>query len=264
MSANQLDDILEVTIQIRDLLTEIRDLLVVDPNPLPPNPDRNEPAGMALLTDIVFNTPPPIYGQEPLPNKPGWMIVNNHEPGWQATGWCTLDLPEGYDFVYPKGMIEGDAPATIYYITPNARAMYAAFHWKISDPYDYGPVGQKICFIFHDSQGQTFLAVSPVTKGLVCLAEIYAEPIYFNPNVNQTEIVLDEWHFIEWYINLDTTEIKYWMDGILQADHKGYYHPNNIGMDMFQFSPTWGGNSGGKKRFEDHYYFKDAYLSMRA
>jgi hypothetical protein len=251
--------ILEVLIESRDLLTEIRDLLLLTTGS---SEENNEPIDMTKLSDIIFDTPPPTYGQEPLPDKPGWMIVNNSPVGEGINGWCCLDPQYGYDFVYPKGMVEGSAPSTIYFITPNSRAMYARFSWRVSDPFDYGPNGQKICFIFHDSAGQTFLSLGP-SKHLHCLAEIYAEPRYFDPNVNVTEVTLDEWHFIEWFIDLDSGTLKYWLDGLLQGDHTGYHHPDNVGMDMFQFSPTWGGNIGAMKHEEDHYYFRQAYLSIR-
>jgi hypothetical protein len=31
---------------------------------------------------------------------------------------------------------------------------------------------------------------------------------------------------------------------------------------MFQFSPTWGGNTGARKRQTDHYWFDHLHLSV--
>ena len=72
-------------------------------------------------------------------------------------------------------------------------------------------------------------------------------------------VTLGEWHRIEWYARLSTGTLKWWLDGVLQGSHDDVGNPH--GFDMFQFSPTWGGNSGARKRETDHYWFDHLRLS---
>jgi len=38
---------------------------------------------------------------------------------------------------------------------------------------------------------------------------------------------------------------------------------NSYNFSMFQFSPTWGGNSGARKRETDHYWYDHVHISSR-
>ena len=80
------------------------------------------------------------------------------------------------------------------------------------------------------------------------------------PNVNATPVTLGQWHRIEWYASKHGT-LKWWLDGVLQGDHSDVR--NSFNFDMFQFSPTWGGNSGARKRETDRYWFDHVHLSVR-
>ena len=53
----------------------------------------------------------------------------------------------------------------------------------------------------------------------------------------------------------------WWHDGVLQGSHTDVRNLYNF--DMFQFSPTWGGNSGARKRETDHYWYDHVHLSSR-
>ena len=80
------------------------------------------------------------------------------------------------------------------------------------------------------------------------------------PNVNATVVTLGQWHKIEWYASKNGT-LKWWLDGVLQGSYTNVR--NSFNFDMFQFSPTWGGNSGARKRQTDHYWYDHARLSTR-
>jgi hypothetical protein len=230
----------------------------------------NEPAGLALISDWGLDQVAPASGDVPIAGSGGWKIVENTSPG-SARGWTerVLDATAPaspsfvYDFVYPAGMVEGTAPAAVYYDGLNADEVYAGFWWKPSSPFDYGPNGNKIAFIYNGggaSGGQQFLILMPDGR-LHVLPEMPGDYRWRTPNVTPTVVALGQWHRIEWYTNRITGTMKWWLDGVLQGSYTDVKNP--IKFDMFQFNPTWGGNSGARKHQTDHYWFDHAHLSKR-
>jgi hypothetical protein len=247
----------------------------------------NEPEGMTVLTDWGFDQAPPTSGDVPIPDTPGWSIVYGIPPG-PTRGWvqpasdpaAPFSPPHVYDFVYPDGMVEGSAPGTVYYPRsssglmaylplpssqrglPDADEVYVAFWWKPSSPFDFGPNGNKIAFLFNgggDRGGQQFLILMPDQR-LHVLPEYPNDYRWRRPNVNATAVTLGAWHRIEWYAQLSTGTLKWWLDGVLQGSHQDVRNAHRF--DMFQFSPTWGGNTGARKRQTDHYWFDHVHLSV--
>jgi hypothetical protein len=247
----------------------------------------NEPEGMTVLTDWGFDQSPPTSGDVPIPDSPGWSIVYGIPPG-PTRGWvqsasdptAPFSPPHVYDFVYPEGMVEGSAPGTVYYPRsssglmaylplpssqqrlPDADGVYVAFWWKPSSPFDLGPNGNKIAFLFNgggDRGGQQFLILMPDGR-LHVLPEYPNDFRWRRPNVNATPVTLGTWHQIEWYAQLSTGTLKWWLDGVLQGSHRDVRNAHSF--DMFQFSPTWGGNTGARKRQTDHYWFDHLHLSV--
>jgi len=248
----------------------------------------NEPAGLTVRTDWGLDQALPTAGDVPISGSPAWSIVNNSLPG-NASGWAQLVSDPGaplspplvYDFVYPQGMVEGRAPATVYYPRHDygirallrlpwsdrerlgAGEVYVGFWWKPSSPFDIGPNGNKIAFLFNgggEAGGQQFLILMPDGR-LHVLTEYPGDLRWRDPNVNATLVTLGAWHRIEWYCNLGTGALKWWLDGVLQGSHSDVRNAHNF--DMFQLSPTWGGNSGAQKRETDHYWFDHVHLSAR-
>jgi hypothetical protein len=235
----------------------------------------NEPSELTVATDwgMDQNIPSGYPLDTPIPGAPpGWNVVYEVAPG-PATGWAErvsdpsapLSPSNVYDFVYPEGMVEGNAPATVYYAYSSLkREVYAAFWWKPSSPFDLGPNGNKVAFLFNGgggAGGQQILMMLPDQR-LHVLPEEYPGPLMWrHPNVNATVVTLGQWHLIEWYCNLDTSTLKWWLDDVLQGSHTDV--TNQHGFDMFQFSPTWGGNIGAQKSQTDHYWFDHVHLSAR-
>jgi hypothetical protein len=240
-------------------------------NTTPPVPGgwANEPAGMTLRTDWGLDQAIPTSGDVSIPGSPGWKVVANASPG-SSRGWAArvsdasapLSPSNVYDFVYPSGLSEGEAPATVYYAGLGATDLYAGFWWKASSPFDIGPNGNKIAFMFNGgggAGGQQFLILYPDQR-LRVLPEYPGDYQWRTPNVNATVVTLGQWHKIEWYASKNGT-LKWWLDGLLQGSYTNA--TNSYNFDMFQFSPTWGGNSGATKNQTDHYWFDHARLSTR-
>jgi hypothetical protein len=160
-------------------------------------------------------------------------------------------------------MVEGNAPATVYYNNLGATEVYAGFWWKPSSPFDLGPDGNKIAFMFNGGGGlggQQFLILLPDGR-LHVLPEYLLDFRWRHPNVNATVVTLGAWHQVEWYANVATGTLKWWLDGLLQGSYTDVR--NLFKFDMFQFSPTWGGNIGARKHETDHYWFDHVRLSTR-
>ena len=74
-------------------------------------------------------------------------------------------------------------------------------------------------------------------------------------------VTLGTWHRIEWYVQLSSGTLKWWLDGALQGSYADVR--NRVPFDMFQLNPTWGGNSGARKHQTDHYWFDHVRVSAR-
>jgi hypothetical protein len=243
---------------------------VSNSSPPPTGSWPNKPTGMTVRTDWGMDQAPPTSGDVSIPGSPGWKVVANASAG-SSGGWAQLASDPGapsspsnvYDFVYPAGVVEGEAPATVYYANLGTREVYAGFWWKPSSPFDMGPNGNKIAFLFNGgggSGGQQFIILMPDQR-LHVLPEYPGDFRWRTPNVNATVVTLGVWHRIEWYVNLGTGALRWWLDGVLQGSHNDVTNSRNF--DMFQFSPTWGGASGARKRQTDHYWFDHVHLSVR-
>jgi Bacterial Ig domain len=230
----------------------------------------NEPTGMTLLSDWGLDQQPPFSGDVPIAGSGGWKIVSQASPG-SSRGWvervldasAPLSPSNVYDFVYPQGMVEGNAPGTVYFDGIGRKEVYVGFWWKASTPFDYGPDGNKIAFIFNGGGaggGQQFMILLPDGK-LHVLPEYPGDFRWRDPNVTATTVSLNVWHRIEWYTNVTTGTMKFWLDGVLQGSYTDVR--NTVNFDMFQLSPTWGGNIGAKKKETDHYWFDHVRLSAR-
>jgi hypothetical protein len=224
---------------------------------------------MTVLSDWSLDQPIPTSGDVPIPGSPGWKVGYDMPIG-STRGWAErtsdpaapLSPPGVYDFVFPEGMVEGFAPATVYYRF-TAREVYVGFWWKASQPFDLGPNGNKIAFLFNgggEAGGQQFLILRRDGR-LHVLPEYSGDFQWRAPNVNPTAVTLGAWHRIEWYVQLSSGTLKWWLDGVLQGSHTDVR--NRVDFDMFQISPTWGGNTGARKRETDHYWFDHLHLSAR-
>jgi hypothetical protein len=225
---------------------------------------------MRVLTDWGFDQTPPTAGDVPIPGSPGWSIVYERPPG-PTSGWAQLASDPAapfspanvFEFVYPRGMVEGTAPSTVYFEPVNASEVYLAFWWKASSPFDLGPNGNKIAFLFNGAGGfggQQFLILRPDGR-LHVLPEYPRDFRWRNPNVNGTVVTLGVWHLIEWHSQLSTGTLEWWLDGVLQGRHTDVR--NSFDFDVVKISPTWGGNIGAQKRQTDHYWFDHVHLSVR-
>jgi hypothetical protein len=229
----------------------------------------NEPSGLTARTSWGFDQVLPVNNSS-ISGAPGWGVAWNAPVG-DPNGWAVRasdssapSSPYVYDFVYPQGMVEGTAPATVYWGNINSSEAYVRFWWKPSSGFDIGPNGTKVAFLFNanDSGGgnQQFMMLRPDGK-LHILPEYPGDFRWRGPNVNATTVSLGQWHLIEWHSNVATGTLRWWLDGVLQGSHTDVRNPNSF--NEFKFSPTFGGNSGATKRQTDHFWYDNVYISAR-
>ncbi len=243
---------------------------------------------MTVVADWGFDQAPPLSGDVPIPGSPGWSVVYGLPPD-PAHGTVQLGSdprapfspPHVYDVIYPEGMVEGLAPTTVYYprsasgirrlwrmVSAEREGLsssdaYVGLWWKPSAPFDLGPNGNKIAFLFNGggaTGGQQFLILLPDGR-LHVLPEYPGDYRWRDPNVHASLVALGAWHRIEWHSNVRTGTLEWWLDGVLQGRHTDV--TNRYDFDVFKLSPTWGGNSGARKRETDHYWFDHVRLSVR-
>ncbi len=218
---------------------------------------------MKVVADWGFDQAPPLSGDVLIPGSPGWSVVYGLPPD-PAHGTVQLasdprapfSPPHVYDVVYPEGMVEGLAPTTVYYprsasgiqrmlgrVSGEADGLgspeaYVGLWWKPSAPFDLGPNGNKIAFLFNGggaTGGQQFLILLPDGR-------LHVLPEY--PGDYRR-----------------TGTLEWWLDGVLQGRHTDVR--NSYDFDVFKLSPTWGGNTGARKRETDHYWFDHVRLGVR-
>ena len=110
------------------------------------------------------------------------------------------------------------------------------------------------------SGGQQVLIMLPDGR-LHVLPEYPGDFRWRDPNVNATAVTLGVWHRVEWYSQLSTGTLKWWLDGVLQGSYTDVRNP--VAFNLFEFSPTFGGNTGALKRQTDHYWFDHVHVSTR-
>ena len=250
--------------------------------PEPPQPDPgwpNCPTHLSKLTEwncagqLAWTSDGSSYVDEPVPGSEGFRCIYNHEPGtlWPNDpsagpfagtpyGWAqerqdptAPSSPQAVaEFTYAKGMRYGIAPATIYKewgFGPGYREWYCGYWFKLSDPFDFGPVGCKHVFFFNGGGGfggQSFTCMTPDRQ--LCFMPEYPTPPpnpYYvrRPNQPGVKVVsLGAWHRAELYVNLDTHAIRWWLDGVLQGDYTDLIE-QSFAFSMVQFSSTFGGNA---------------------
>jgi len=238
------------------------------PPPPPPGVWPNEPAGLPLVTDWGLDVALPTSGDVPIPGSPGWHVNFNssvgNQQGWALLGTdaSALGSPPGiYDFVYPSGMVQGSAPATVYYPSINVQEIYIGFWWKASNPTELIGAGQKICFEFYPTGNAYMVYTGSGRPGGGHIDIVTSGSNRWTFNVDATDVPFGQWHQVEWYMSRASGALKLWVDGVLKTSVANVSYPGSSFV-MFQFSPTWGG-VGGVKTETDHYYFDHVHISGR-
>jgi hypothetical protein len=205
-----------------------------------------------------------------------------------------LSGPNVAQITYPAGLLSGTEPWTLY-LNPAqpGREYYTAFWWKASAPWQGDPSGiNKISFwqdgapscanliVMMNNQNQAAylltvtLEFNAAMNGHLGNAWGSGTVWHTAGNVSGGNYVITPgtWYRIELYFKGSTTPtsrdgvLRYWVakQGDTGATPVGDY--TNVNFDtanfvQFSFAPTWGGNSGVRKRAPDYYWVDHVHIS---
>ena len=169
----------------------------------PDGPWPNEPAGFTVYTDWGMDSVPPTVPDALIPGSALWHARTG--PAGDADGWAELvadaSAPRSpssvYSFVYPTGMVDGSAPANVWVPLPDFDEVYVGFWWKVSDPWQYHNVGDKVGYLWSDASNM-FLIQSGSPPRLFAYVQ-FSGSEWLDPNVQATTITRGVWHRVELY-----------------------------------------------------------------
>jgi hypothetical protein len=233
-----------------------------EPVPVPvPVPTTNEPAGMTRLVEWVCNQDLPVESG-PIPGSPDFHVAWNAPIG-DPEGWAVRADHDGKsvcDFVYPAGMVEGTAPATVWKQI-HGDEVYVRFWWKPTEAFDVGPNGTKLLHLMNGAGGKQFLILYPDGKLHVYPEYDPRDQQWRSPLASVPPVPLGQGHIVEWWANRITGDGAVWLDSQPNLRYAGARSTQPF--DYFFLSPTFGGNSGARKLRTDHFYFGNIVLSTR-
>src|ERR1041385_684650 len=246
----------------------------------------NRPIDFDTITDWGFDGPGaiPTSGDVPIPGSPGWRVANNSPPG-NTEGWAQLSSDAAaprspstiLQFVYPSGYHDGHSPANIYWPgQPAVNEIYVGFWWKMSNPWQFHPVLQKLGYLIPTSGSpipDLYLAVHSSDRLLYVDMQTGTSGNLV-PNVpNPTIVTLGEWHQVELYAQYVPGQwghLKWWLDGQLQGDYTGPppAFPNTTGIPApftngWEFAPVFGGSDGTQKTETDYFWYDHVHIAGR-
>jgi hypothetical protein len=263
--------------------------------PPPPGSFPNEPPGFRTLTEWAYNQVVTSSRGQFAHGSNVW----NQTPGAGAAAIVSdpdapLSPPNVVQLTYPVGLLSGEAPWTLFINPlPPGREFYTAFWWKPSDSWQGDPSGINKITFWQDA--------APASGNLILMMNNQRQSAYvldvnleFNTAVNDHlantmgsktswhvfgnvrggnyVIVPGTWYRIELYFKGSTTPtsrngmLRWWMtkQGDAAPTPVGDY--TNVNFDtpefiQFSFAPTWGGNSGVRKRRSDYYRIDHVHIS---
>lgn len=255
----------------------------------------NEPAGFTTLTDWSYDQ---LVTRKNGKQARGSSTWNQKAGTGSVAIVCDSGAPLSPQAVvqvnYPAGLLSGTEPWTLYfYLSPAGREYYTAFWWKTNDSWEGDPSGINKITFWQDA--------APASANLVLLMNNQRQPGYVlsvmlefnqafndhlvnavgsrtawqlfgNVNGGNYPVVPGAWYRVELYFKGSTTPTS--RDGIVRwwVTKAGASGPTQVGnyVDVnfdtpaflqFSFAPTWGGNSGVRKRALDYYRIDHVHVS---
>jgi len=255
----------------------------------------NEPKGFTTATDWPYDQ---LVSKASGRFMRGANVWNQTRGTGSAAVVCDpnapLSPPAVAQLTYPAGLLSGTEPWTLYFVSsPPGREFYTAFWWQASNPWQGDPSGINKITFWQDA--------APASGNLVVMMNNQHQPAYvltvtleFNEAINghlanaagsgtvwhlfgnvnggNYQIVPGTWYRIELYFKGSSTPTA--RDGIVRwwATKRGDAAPTPVGnyedvnfdtpnFLQFSFAPTWGGNSGVRKRAVDYYRIDHVYVS---
>ena len=129
------------------------------------------------------------------------------------------------------------------------RELFTGWWMKMSPNWSASPAGGgKITFAWsQQGQGQVYSNIggsaAPHRININTEWAPYGQK-FWEPNVTTTPISYGQWYRIEWYLKWESTPgasdgvMRWWVNGVLNGDHRNVRFPNIPGFEQFEYAPT--------------------------
>lgn len=159
--------------------------------------------------------------------------------------------PNVLRIVFTPDMKRDHEPSVHFVGLPKPTEVFAGWWMKLSSNWTCSPAGcGKITFLFPDSANGAGVTYSNLAGAngahYINVATTWPSTGYrfWQPNRTQTRVEDDRWYRIEWYVKWATSEaandgiIRWWVNGVLNGDHRDVPFPAIQGFVEFQHAPT--------------------------
>ena len=150
------------------------------------------------------------------------------------------------------------------------REIFTAWWMKLSPNWQASPAGGgKIAFLWStNGQGQVYANIggssAPHRININTEWGPYGQK-FWEPNVATTRVSYNQWYRVEWYVRWESRPgagdgiIKWWVNGVLNGDHRNVSFPDISGFEQFEFAPTL----QNPPPSEQYMYIDHTYVSVR-
>jgi len=251
----------------------------------------NEPTGFVTLSDhpwdAIARTPPDgrlarlaARARDFVASAPerdsGWRYLRRssskdddivQDPG------APVSKPNVLRIVFTTDMKRDHEPSVHFIGLARPMEVFAAWWMKLSPNWTCSPAGcGKITFLFPDhanGAGVTYANVAGNDNSRhINVATTWPSTGYqfWEPNQATTKVEKNRWYRVEWYVRWASSPdasdgiIRWWVDGVLNGDHRSVPFPAIRGFLEFQYAPT----RQDPPPTEQYMYVDHTYLSMPA
>jgi hypothetical protein len=129
------------------------------------------------------------------------------------------------------------------------REIFTGWWMKLSSNWKASPAGGgKIAFLWStNGQGQVYANIggsgAPHRININTEWGPYGQK-FWEPNVRTTSVSYNQWYRVEWYVRWESRPgagdgiMRWWVNGVLNGDHRNVRFPDNAGFEQFEFAPT--------------------------
>ena len=162
-----------------------------------------------------------------------------------------LSRPNVLRIVFTPDMKRDHEPSVHFIGLPKPVEVFAAWWMKLSPNWTCSPAGcGKITFLFPDhanGAGVTYTNLAGNDRShYINVATTWPSTGYkfWEPNKATTKVENNRWHRVEWYVRWTSSPdasdgiLRWWVDGVLNGDHRDVPFPAIKGFLEFQHAPT--------------------------
>jgi hypothetical protein len=239
------------------------------PPPPPPSSGSNstwpgEPGGFHVLSDQAWNS---LTGS-------GWNYKrrqSSKNADIVSDGSAPESAASVLRMIFTTDMDHDSEPGVHWMGLPSRpREIFTGWWMKLSSNWKPSPAGGgKITFLWAtNGQGQVYANVggssAPHRININTEWGPYGQK-FWEPNVATTSVTYNKWYRVEWYVRWESHPgagdgvMRWWVNGVLNGDHRNVRFPDSAGFEQFEFAPTL----QNPPPSEQYMYIDHTYVSSR-